>query len=86
MNKADSRVLTLHIGRNEAGIGYCRISDTGIGLSDLTMLFQHGYTTKQDGHGFGLHYCKEAMINMGGDLIAESDGTGKGASFTLSFP
>jgi len=84
MYKSDHRVLTLHIGK-EGGRGFCKIGDTGVGIEDLTMLFQHGYSTKEDGHGFGLHYCKEAMVNMGGDLVALSGGPGQGATFILAF-
>lgn len=85
MQHADDRRLTLHIGKDDTGLSFCRVTDTGVGIEDLSKLFQHGYSTKQTGHGFGLHYCKEAMQQMGGNLIAESDGQDKGASFVLSF-
>ncbi len=85
MYGSDERVLRLFIGRGDNGEGLCRISDTGVGIADLGQLFRHGYSTKENGHGFGLHYCKEAMIRMGGDLLASSEGPGRGASFTLVF-
>ncbi len=64
------------------------IRDRGAGISpkNLKSLFTHGFTTKQDGHGFGLHYCARAMKEMGGDIKASSDGSGKGATFSLVFP
>jgi light-regulated signal transduction histidine kinase (bacteriophytochrome) len=33
------------------------VSDNGIGIppENLTRIFNHGFTTKKDGHGFGLH-------------------------------
>ncbi len=33
------------------------VSDNGIGIppENLTKIFNHGFTTKKDGHGFGLH-------------------------------
>jgi len=85
MSNSDRREMSIEIDRDENGI-WCRIADSGIGIEDLTKLFQHGYSTKQEGHGFGLHYCLQAMENMGGTLIADSDGTGHGAAFTLRFP
>jgi C4-dicarboxylate-specific signal transduction histidine kinase len=59
---------------------------TGIAPENLTRIFQHGFTTKKDGHGFGLHSGALAAREMGGKLIAESDGIGCGAVFTLELP
>jgi C4-dicarboxylate-specific signal transduction histidine kinase len=65
-----------------------RVTDNGIGIGNesLTKIFAHGYTTKQDGHGFGLHHSANAATEMGGRLWAESDGPGKGAEFCLELP
>ncbi|MBL9139459.1 MAG: PAS domain-containing protein [Verrucomicrobiales bacterium] len=62
-----------------------RIRDTGIGIApqDLTRIFEHGFTTKKGGHGFGLHSSANAAREIGGNLTAHSDGPGKGAEFTL---
>jgi ligand-binding sensor domain-containing protein/signal transduction histidine kinase len=64
------------------------VRDTGIGLSpeNLTRIFAHGFTTKQDGHGFGLHSGALAARQMGGSLRAESEGVGRGATFVLELP
>ena len=64
------------------------VSDTGEGIAgdDLTRIFAHGFTTKKDGHGFGLHSCVLAAREMGGTLHAHSDGPGSGATFTLELP
>lgn len=64
------------------------VSDTGEGIAaeNLTRIFAHGFTTKKDGHGFGLHSCVLAAREMGGTLAAHSDGPGTGASFTLELP
>ncbi|MDJ0835485.1 MAG: response regulator [Acidobacteriota bacterium] len=86
MNQSEHRLLTVEIGKDENTQVFCRISDTGEGIKELDKLFQHGYSTKMDGHGFGLHYCLQAMENMNGTLHAESEGEGKGASFVLRFP
>jgi PAS domain S-box-containing protein len=64
------------------------IADNGIGIAPdhLTSIFNHGFTTKKDGHGFGLHSGANAAKEMGGTLTAHSDGPGKGAEFTLDLP
>lgn len=65
-----------------------RISDNGIGISNENMrkIFTHGFTTKKDGHGFGMHSCANAAKALGGNLQIESDGPGKGAVITLTLP
>jgi PAS domain S-box-containing protein len=63
-------------------------ADNGVGISPehLTRIFSHGFTTKKDGHGFGLHSGANAAKEMGGTLTAHSDGPGQGAEFTLELP
>ena len=65
------------------------LSDNGVGIpaANLTKMFNHGFTTKKKGgHGFGLHSGALAAKQMGGALIAHSEGPGKGATFTLELP
>lgn len=64
------------------------VTDSGCGISaeGLTRLFSHGFTTKKDGHGFGLHGSARAAAEMGGRLFAESAGPGQGATFVLELP
>jgi signal transduction histidine kinase len=64
------------------------VKDTGIGLSpeNLTRIFAHGFTTKREGHGFGLHSGALAARQMNGSLRAESEGIGHGATFVLELP
>jgi len=65
-----------------------RVADTGVGIApeNLTRVFVHGFTTKKDGHGFGLHSAAIAAREMGGTLAVHSDGLGSGATFTLELP
>jgi signal transduction histidine kinase len=65
-----------------------QVKDNGIGIpaENLTRIFNHGFTTRKGGHGFGLHSGALAARELGGTLMAESDGTGKGALFTLELP
>ena len=65
-----------------------RVVDNGIGISpeQINKLFQHGFTTRATGHGFGLHSGANSAREAGGSLTAESDGVMRGACFTLSLP
>jgi signal transduction histidine kinase len=84
--RTDKR-LTVRVLR---GDGRVRIAvvDNGAGIlrDNLTRIFNHGFTTKQDGHGFGLHGAALSAQQMGGSLWAHSDGAGAGATFTLELP
>jgi C4-dicarboxylate-specific signal transduction histidine kinase len=64
------------------------IIDNGIGIppENLTRIFSHGFTTKKDGHGFGLHSGALAAKELGGALTVHSDGVGRGATFTVELP
>jgi PAS domain S-box-containing protein len=64
------------------------VSDTGVGIpkENLERIFNHGFTTRADGHGFGLHSSALAAKQLGGSLQAESAGPGEGATFTLTLP
>ena len=65
-----------------------RVEDNGEGIApeSLAKLFTHGFTTRKEGHGFGLHSCVLAAKEMQGTLTAHSDGPGQGAAFTLELP
>jgi signal transduction histidine kinase len=64
------------------------VQDNGVGVApqQLPLLFNHGFTTRPDGHGFGLHLSANWAREMGGALRCSSDGLGLGASFTLELP
>ena len=66
---------------------FIKTTDTGSGIlpEHLTHMFTHGFTTKKDGYGFGLHSCANYMSDMNGKIWAESEGEGKGATFVLEF-
>jgi C4-dicarboxylate-specific signal transduction histidine kinase len=65
-----------------------RVVDHGVGIDGETFkkLFRHGFTTKRDGHGFGLHSSAIAATELGGGIRAESEGRGRGATFVLEIP
>lgn len=64
------------------------VIDNGVGIQpkDIHRIFNHGFTTWKDGHGFSLHNASLAAREMGGALSVHSDGPGKGAAFTLEIP
>jgi signal transduction histidine kinase len=64
------------------------VSDNGVGIppKNLMCIFNHGFTTKKDGHGFGLHSGANAIKEMGGGLFVHSDGPGCGATFIVELP
>lgn len=83
---ADKRVT----GRIAGNAGRLRLSviDTGVGISpdNLTRIFAHVFTTRQHGHGFGLHSCALAAQELGGSLGVHRDGPNRGATFVLELP
>ena len=85
--KAGERVVTVRlrpVGQTVA----LEIEDTGVGIAPevRTRLFAFGFTTKKDGHGFGLHASANLAKELGGDIGVHSDGLGHGARFTLCLP
>ena len=83
---AEKRV-TVRI-RTTAAAVLVSVIDTGVGIpkENIERIFGHGFTTRPDGHGFGLHSSAIAADELGGTLHAESAGLGLGAVFTLSLP
>jgi PAS domain S-box-containing protein len=81
------KLLTLRVERAANGVRIC-VVDNGVGIpvENMHRLFTHGFTTRQSGHGFGLHSCALAAQELGGSLRAESDGPGRGAAFVLELP
>lgn len=80
--------LTLRIERPAADRLRFVVEDQGEGISagNLTRIFSHGFTTRRNGHGFGLHSSALAARELGGALTVVSEGVGKGATFTLELP
>lgn len=67
---------------------FIQITDNGVGISrdKLIRIFEYGFTTKNNGHGFGLHTSAVTAKEMGGDLTAQSNGPNTGATFILTLP
>jgi len=82
------RQMTLKVQPLEDNTLQISVKDDGEGIpaENMTRIFTHGFTTRKEGHGFGLHSCALAAIEMHGQLSAHSDGPGLGAVFTLTIP
>jgi two-component system, OmpR family, sensor histidine kinase SenX3 len=70
-----------------------RISDEGVGIPprDLKRIFKRFFRsgwarTKAKGTGLGLFIVRDILRKHGGGVVAESEGEGKGATFTLRLP
>jgi PAS domain S-box-containing protein len=83
----DQKTITLDLSSENDWISIS-VEDNGVGISpeNLPRLFEHGFTTKKDGHGFGLRNAASAAKELGGSLRAESAGLHCGASFILKVP
>ncbi len=87
-NDTDNRLIDINIFSPKPEFIQFDISDNGSGIApeNLESLFNFGFTTKKRGNGFGLHYCANAMQEMGGFISAKSDGLNKGALFSITIP
>ncbi|MCC6134914.1 MAG: response regulator [Candidatus Contendobacter sp.] len=85
---APDQRLEVRIGRSPPDRLRIEITDNGIGIAPehLSRIFEFGFTTHRDGHGFGLHASANLAREMGGTLSGHSDGPGCGATFILELP
>lgn len=83
----EEKAITLNLQDNGQRVQF-NIIDNGIGIppENLKRIFNHGFTTRRTGHGFGLHSGALAAQEMGGSLTVFSEGSGEGARFTLDLP
>lgn len=82
------KTITLRIDNPAVNRIRFQVADNGIGIlpENLIRVFQHGFTTRKSGHGFGLHSGALAAQELGGRLSAHSNGLHTGATFTLELP
>jgi CheY-like chemotaxis protein len=88
MRSTDDRKLWLSQSVDDTNTMSFSVHDSGEGIDPdhLKRIFESGFTTKQDGHGLGLPYCRKEVEENGGQLTVSSDGLGKGATFTITIP
>ena len=90
MQSVEKRTLKIRIGfvSGKRNMVQLDVVDSGVGIhpDHLTRIFSQGFTTKKEGHGFGLHSGALLAKNMGGSLNVTSEGLGCGATLTLTLP
>ncbi|QDU65515.1 ATP-binding protein [Engelhardtia mirabilis] len=84
----DAPRLTVSVKTTDSGTLRLAVRDNGLGIAPdhVERIFSHGFTTKKNGHGFGLHSAANSATELGGHLSVTSDGLGCGAEFVLEFP
>jgi C4-dicarboxylate-specific signal transduction histidine kinase len=82
------RRLRITLERTTSGSVRIALHDNGMGIAPemFTRIFQYGFTTRDEGHGFGLHSSALAAQELEGSLSVHSEGPGRGATFTLEIP
>jgi signal transduction histidine kinase len=80
--------VTIHVQAVPENRVRIAVKDTGMGIApeNLTRIFSQGFTTRKEGHGFGLHGSALAAKEIGGTLSVHSDGLERGATLTLEIP
>jgi histidine kinase len=81
------------VSREEDKVAF-RITDSGVGLTpeELAHIFERFYRVDKSrsrafgGSGIGLTIAQSLAQAMGGEIRAESAGSGQGSSFTLTLP
>jgi signal transduction histidine kinase len=83
----EDKTITVRVQTVTDGVRI-EVADNGAGIApeNMSRLFHHGFTTRKNGHGFGLHNGALAAKELGGRLQAQSEGAGRGACFSLDLP
>jgi signal transduction histidine kinase len=86
--KAEDKKIIITLAAVQPDRVSLSVEDNGIGIpaESISKIFSQGFTTRKDGHGFGLHSGANTAKELGGSLVAQSAGLGKGARFILELP
>lgn len=86
-SNAEKRITITTELKNKSSVSI-QIADNGIGIAsaNLNKIFNFGFTTKEEGHGFGLHTSALSIHELGGSIQAQSQGLDKGTSFIIELP
>jgi signal transduction histidine kinase len=90
---ASGGTVTVSVRRNGQGVEIV-VADTGIGIArkDLPYVFQRfwqahtGASREYSGLGIGLALARHLVELHGGSIAVESEGPGKGATFSVTLP
>jgi len=84
----EPKILKIHTEKFDMDHFTIAIADNGMGIlaDNITKIFAYGFTTKKNGHGFGLHTSATFAQEMMGSLTVLSEGENSGAIFTITLP
>ncbi len=87
----DGGKITITSSNNEEGKFSVRVEDTGLGIDAAALpkvfdAFEQGERAHLGGLGLGLAITKALVETHQGSITADSDGTNKGARFTVALP
>lgn len=87
MNPGSDKMILIRCLEQNSTVAI-KIKDTGIGFEtgEEQQFFEFGFTSKIQGSGLGLHFCAHFLHSIGGDIMATSEGKGKGAEFIITLP
>lgn len=83
--KQDDGLIEIEAHQN-ANENIIIVRDNGVGIesANLKTIFNHGFTTKPSGYGFGLHSCATSIQEINGTIYAESEGENKGCAIVIN--
>lgn len=86
-NNPDNKIIKIKLRQTKETVEIA-IIDNGIGIDpeNLSRIFTFGFTTKEKGHGYGMHNSALQAKELGGSLSIHSEGTGKGVTVILQLP
>lgn len=87
-SKTNERTLILRVTHSKKEFFCIQVIDNGMGVApeNQVRIFAYGFTTKAEGHGYGLHASAIAANEMGGALKMKSQGIGHGSTFSIELP
>ena len=83
-NENKTKALTIFLDQQD-GMARIVVEDSGVGMTEdqIVVAFRHGYSTKDGSKGFGLHFCGNAIADLGGQIQITSPGLNKGVRVTV---
>lgn len=83
----ENGIVEIYTRKNDKEI-HIVFKDNGVGIEgrEMEKIFYPFYTTKESGTGLGLSIAQRVVEEHGGRIIVESEGNGKGSTFTVVLP